>query len=128
MVIDSSALIAILLDETDAPQLVEKLEQAARRRLSVANLLEAAMVIESRKGLEGGLALDALLVKAEVEIVPVDLQQSTLARKAWRTYGKGHHPASLNYGDCFAYALAKVLGSPLLYKGNDFTLTDVGNV
>ena len=93
--------------------------------MSVANYFEAAMVTESRLGEEGGRRLDNYLRSAEIEFVDVTLEQAHAARLAWRRYGKGNHPAGLNFGDCFAYALAEIVGEPLLYKGDDFALTDV---
>ena len=89
------------------------------------NLLEASIVIESRKGEAGGRELDLLIYRAAIEIVAVDQDQAELARIAWRRFGKGRHPAGLNYGDCFAYALAKTRQLPLLFQGGDFTRTDI---
>jgi ribonuclease VapC len=83
------------------------------------------MIIEARKGENGGRELDLFLHRAKIDIVPVDSEQAELARIAWRQYGKGRHPAQLNFGDCFAYALSKISGEPILFKGNDFSLTDV---
>ena len=125
MVIDTSAIIAVLLREADAAQFAEAIENASPRLLSAASLVEVSMVIETRKGDAGGRDLDLFIYRAGIEIVPVDHEQAEVARIAWRQYGKGRHPASLNYGDCFAYALAKVTGSPLLFKGNDFSHTDL---
>ena len=125
MVIDTSALMGILLHEPEAPQLALAIESAPLRLLSAANFLEASMVIEARKGPAGALALDSLLSRSGIEIIAVDHIQASIARNAWRIYGKGRHPANLNFGDCFAYALAKVKDCPLLYKGEDFSLTDV---
>jgi ribonuclease VapC len=125
MVIDTSAIIAVLLNEPDAPQVVEAIELNSPRLLSVANLLEASMVIESRKGEAGGRELDLFLYRAAIETVAVDHNQAELARLAWRRFGKGRHPAALNYGDCFAYALARSRQLPLLFQGNDFSLTDI---
>ena len=93
--------------------------------MSVANYMEAIMVAESRMGDEGGRQLDDLVETAGIEFVPVTAEQVQVARLAWRQYGKGNHPAALNFGDCFAYALAEVSSDALLYKGDDFTLTDV---
>jgi len=126
MVIDTSALIAVLLLEHDALRFAEAIENTAPRLLSAANLLETSMVIETRKGEAGGRELDLFIYRAGIEIVAVDHEQAEIARIAWRRYGKGRHPASLNYGDCFAYALATVSGSPLLFKGDDFSQTDLG--
>ena len=128
MVIDRSALMAILLAEPSAFAVAQAIDASPRRLLSAATLLETSIVIEARKGQEGGYALDRLLFRASVEIVPVDANQAEIARVAWRRYGKGRHPAGLNYGDCFAYALAKQSGLPLLFRGNDFSQTDIGVV
>jgi len=125
MVIDTSALIAILLDEPDAGKIRAAIEAGFPRLLSAASLVEASLVIESRKGEAGGRELDLLLYRGAIEIVPVDRDQAELARVAWRRYGRGRHAARLNYGDCFAYALAKSRRSPLLFAGTDFAATDV---
>lgn len=125
MVIDTSAVAAILLNEPDASRLAEAIDAASQRLMSAATLLEATMVIETRKGAPGGRELDLLIHRAGIEIVPVDAEQAELARIAWRRFGKGRHQAGLNYGDCFAYALAKAAGLPLLYKGEDFAKTDL---
>lgn len=125
MVIDTSALVAILTDEPERRRFNEVLEAAPVRLISAATLLEAALVLESRKGEHGGRELDLFLHRARFEIVPVDEDQVELARGAYRKYGKGRHPAALNFGDCFSYALAKQRREPLLYKGQDFARTDV---
>ncbi|MDM8558025.1 type II toxin-antitoxin system VapC family toxin [Candidatus Parabeggiatoa sp. HSG14] len=125
MVIDSSAVIAILYNEADAEYFVTAIEGDSNRLMSAASLLETSIVIESRYGEEGGRKLDLLLSKAQVKIEPVTFEQAETARAAFRTFGKGRHPAALNFGDCFSYALAKVLGEPLLFKGNDFSKTDI---
>lgn len=125
MVIDTSALIAILLGEADAPRFAKAIEDADSRLLSAANLLEASMVVETRKGEAAGRELDLLIYRAGIDVVPVDQAQAEIARLAWRRYGKGKHPAGLNYGDCFAYALAMATESALLFKGKDFAQTDV---
>jgi ribonuclease VapC len=125
MVIDSSVLIAILRDEPDAPDFAAAIADSDTRLLSAANLVEASIVIEGRNGDEGARDLDLLLYRTGIEIVPVDAEQAEAARIAWRRFGKGRHPAGLNFGDCFAYALARVSGLPLLYKGSDFDLTDL---
>jgi ribonuclease VapC len=125
MVIDTSVIVAILLNEPDAADFAAKIEQNSPRLLSAASLLEASIVIETRKGDEGARDLDLLIYRAGIEIVPVDAGQAEIARVAWRRYGKGRHTASLNYGDCFSYALAKASGSALLYKGADFSQTDL---
>ena len=93
--------------------------------MSAANYVEAAIVLESRLGFVAGPELDRLIEVAEIQLVSVTAEQALAAREAWRRFGKGNHPAGLNYGDCFAYALAAIAGEPLLYKGMDFALTDV---
>jgi ribonuclease VapC len=128
MVIDSSALIAVLLDEQNAAGFARAIDAAAQRLLSAATLLEASIVIESRKGEVGGRELDLLLYRAGIEVVAVDQDQAETARIAWRQFGKGRHPAGLNYGGCFTYALAKIRGLPLLAQGDDFSRTDIERV
>ena len=125
MVIDSSAIIAVLLDEANAADIARAIEAGSQRLLSAANLLEASIVIESRKGEAGGRELDLLIYRAAIEIVAVDQEQAELARIAWRRFGKGRHPAGLNYGDCFANALARTRQLPLLFQGDDFSRTDI---
>jgi ribonuclease VapC len=128
MVLDTSALLAILFDEPERRAFTQAIEAAARRLLSVANFVEASLILESRYGAEGVRALDRLLATAGVELVPVDLAQAQGAREAFRAFGKGRHRAGLNFGDCFAYALAKSVGEPLLFKGHDFERTDLAVV
>ena len=123
MVLDTSALLAILFDEPERRAFTESIEAADRRLLSAGNFVETSMILESRHGAEGVRALDRLLAAATVEIVPVDSAQAIEAREAFRQFGKGRHLAGLNFGDCFAYALAKTTGEPLLFKGNNFTQT-----
>ena len=125
MVIDTSALVAIFLGEPERPQFLEAITQSGTSRMSAANVLEAGIVLEARRGEAAGQNLDVFLQQANAEIVPVDAEQAAIARRAWRMVGKGRHPAALNFGDCFAYALAKFLNEPLLAKGNDFTQTDI---
>jgi len=125
MVVDTSALAAILFGEQGYEDLAERLERAERRLLSAASLLELSIVVEARKGDEGARQIDLLLYRTQIEIIPVDPDQAEIAREAWRRFGKGRHPAGLNYGDCFSYALAKQTGLPLLFKGVDFSLTDL---
>lgn len=125
MVIDTSALVAILLDEPERSTFTKAIEEAESRLLSAASLVEASMVIEARFGGEGVRQLDLLIEKAGIEIVAVDEEQARVARRAFSQFGKGRHPAGLNYGDCFAYALARVFGEFLLFKGEDFTHTDL---
>jgi ribonuclease VapC len=125
MVIDTSALIAILCMEPEAARLVSAMEADATRLISAATIVETSLVIESRYGVEGGRELDALVAKAGMRVEAVTSDQSEVARDAWRRYGKGRHIAGLNYGDCFSYALARVTGEQLLFKGEDFAQTDI---
>ena len=125
MIIDTSAVLAILFGEPDAERYEDAIAAAWPRRMSVVALLEAAMVVESRGGAVAGQELDVLLEKAAVELVPVTSEHANAARRAWRRFGKGNHPAALNFGDCFAYALAETTGEPLLFKGEDFARTDI---
>ncbi|MEY9626300.1 type II toxin-antitoxin system VapC family toxin [Sinorhizobium fredii] len=125
MVIDTSAVVAIAFNEPEGETYEEKVVDAPRRFMSAATVLELAIVIEARLGEAGAAELDLWLHKAGVEIVAVDAEQIAVARRAWRSYGKGRHPAGLNYGDCFSYALAKSRSEPLLYKGDDFSRTDI---
>ena len=125
MVIDSSALVAILQDEPERDSFNRAIEAADRRAMSVASFVETSMIIESRFGPEGIRDLDLFIAKARIELIAVDAEQGHIARTAFRDYGKRRHRAGLNFGDCFAYALAKTLGEPLLFKGTDFALTDI---
>jgi len=125
MILDTSALLAILLDEPDARAIAEAMANAAWRRISAVNWLETAIVITSRRGERGAELFRALVAKLQAEIVPADSGQAEAAYAAWLAYGKGRNPAALNFGDCFAYALAKRLAEPLLFKGDDFPKTDL---
>ena len=125
MVVDSSALLAVLYREPDAERYETAIAAAPHCRMSVANVLEVSIVVEARGGAEAGHELDLFLERAAVELVPVTAAQVEAARRAWRRFGKGHHPAALNFGDCFAYALAKTTSEPLLFKGEDFARTDI---
>lgn len=125
MVLDTSALLAILLDEPERRAFNEAIASAAVRRLSVASFVEISIVLEARHGADGLRNLDLFLERARIELVPVDFEQGRAARLAFSRFGKGRHPAALNYGDCFAYALATRLAEPLLFKGDDFARTDV---
>jgi ribonuclease VapC len=128
MVIDSSALIAILSDEPERKRFNELIAADTRRLISTATLLETAMVIESRYGESGGRELDLFIEKAGIEIIDFTVDQMTIARQAFQRFGKGRHAACLNYGDCFSYALSRVSGEPLLFKGHDFPQTDAACV
>lgn len=125
MVIDTSALIAILEDEPERRAFIDKIEAADARLLSAANLMEASIVIEVRHGAEGQKFLDLFIDRAGIEIAKVDEEQAREARLAFSRYGKGRNTAGLNFGDCFAYALAITSGEPLLFKETDFSSTDV---
>jgi len=125
MVIDTSALVAILFGESEALSFTRAVADDSRKLISAFNALETGIVVEARKGEAGGRELDLLLHRAQIEIVAMNADQAELARTAWRKYGKGNHPAGLNIGDCCAYALAKYSGEPLLFKGNDFSQTDI---
>jgi ribonuclease VapC len=125
MVIDTSALLAIFLAEPERQTFLGRIRHDGVRLLSASNALEAAIVLEARRGEVAGREMDLFIHRLNIELVPVDAAQVEVARAGWRRYGKGRHPASLNSGDCFAYALAKISGEPLLAKGNDFTKTDV---
>ncbi len=128
MILDSSALLSILNRESDAERYEAAVLTAAVCRMSVANMLETSIVVESRGGAKAGHELDAFLKYARIEPIPVTVEHLSAARSAWRRFGKGNHPAALNFGDCFAYALAKETSEPLLYKGDDFTQTDISAV
>ena len=128
MVLDTSALLALLLDEPEAEDLRAAVEEDTLRLVSAATLLETALVIEARKGEPGGRELDTLIHKADVVVVPVDAEHVSEARRAYRRFGKGRHAAGLNFGDVFAYALARTAGEPLLFKGDDFAKTDIRRV
>jgi ribonuclease VapC len=125
MVIDTSAIVAIALNEADAAEIEQQIADDPVRLVSAATVLETTMVIETRMGDAGGREFDLWLLKIGAEIVPVDAEQTDAARRAWRRYGKGRHVAALNYGDCFSYALAMTRSEPLLFKGADFAKTDV---
>jgi ribonuclease VapC len=128
MVIDTSALVAILTGEAEHGAFIAAIEAAESRLVSAATFVETSIVIESRFGAEGLRDLDLFLATAAVEIVPVDGDQAHTARRGFSRFGKGRHRASLNFGDCFAYALATIRREPLLFKGDDFNHTDVATV
>lgn len=125
MVIDSSALLAILQREPERRRFIEAIESADSARISVASFVETSIVVESRYGAEGLRDLDRFISRASIELVPVDQEQGPLARSAFSRFGKGRHRAGLNFGDCFSYAAALSLREPLLFKGDDFMYTDV---
>ena len=125
MVIDTSGLLAILMGEPERKRFLDLITGAERRLISAANALETGMVLEAKRGEAAGREFDLFLQRAQIEVVAVDFEQVEMARLAWHKYGKGRHPAALNFGDCFAYALAKTSGEPLLAKGDDFGQTDL---
>ena len=125
IVVDTSAIMAILFQEDEASSAAKALADASTRLFSAANWVEAAIVAEAKKGAAGALEFDALIDSAGIEIVPLTDDAARAARVAWRRYGKGRHAAGLNYGDCFAYGLAKEKGAPLLAIGADFAKTDI---
>ncbi len=128
MVVDTSAIAAILGGEPEKAWFLGALQTGGTRLMSALTALEAAMVIEGRYGPDGGADLDLLVYTAGIEVVPFDSRQAETARLAWRRFGKGNHPAALNFGDCCVYALAKTRGEPVLCKGNDFRRTDLAVV
>jgi len=125
MVIDTSALLAIFLAEPERKPYLDLILQAAKHLISAANVLETGIVLESKRGESAGREFDLFVVRTSLEVVPVDAEQIEIARSAWRSFGKGRHPAALNFGDCFAYALARASGEPILATGQDFALTDI---
>ena len=128
MVVDTSAITAILGGEPEESRFLDALLSGGTRLMSALTALEAAMVIEGRYGRDAGADLDLLVYAAGIEVVPFDRGQAETARLAWRRFGKGNHPAALNLGDCCVYALAKTKGEPVLSKGNDFRRTDLAVV
>lgn len=127
MVIDSSAVLAILFDEPEAEIFEKAIVHSAVRLLSAANLLECAIAATGRLGDAAGQELDRFLERAAIQVEPVTRDHVEIGRHAFLRYGKGKHPAGLNFGDCFAYALAIAKAEPLLFKGDDFSKTDVGS-
>ena len=126
MIIDTSALIAILRDEPEAAACAKAIEAASRRYISAANFLEAAIVIDGSRDPVASRRFDDLVREAQLVVEPVTEAQARIAREAYRDFGRGSgHPARLNFGDCFAYALARLSGEPLLFKGDDLTHTDI---
>lgn len=126
MIIDTSALIAILRDEPEAMSCARAIENAARRRVSAASFVEAGIVIDGSRDPVASRRFDELFREARLVVEPITEAQARIAREAYRDFGAGSgHPARLNFGDCFAYALAKAMGEPLLFKGGDFAHTDI---
>lgn len=127
MIVDTSALLAILYQEEDADIYVQALVDAETSRMSAANFLEAAINIDARGDPEASRQLDNFVQRSGIAIADVTFEQVQVARQAYLDFGKGRHKAALNFGDCFAYALARTTGEPLLFKGNDFSETDVAS-
>jgi ribonuclease VapC len=127
MIVDTSAILAILFEENDAELYARALAEAASCRMSAANFVEAAIVVDTQTKDKGSRQFDAFIRRAGIAIEPVSEEQAHLARQAYADFGKSRHPAGLNFGDCFAYALAKLTGEPLLFKGKDFRKTDVAS-
>jgi len=125
MVIDTSALVAIFFAEPERQKFLAAITAAGSRMVSAASVLETGIVLEARQGEAAGREFDLFVVRANLQIIPVDAEQVDLARSAWRKFGKGRHPAGLNFGDCVSYALARFSGEPLLAKGTDFASTDI---
>lgn len=126
MIVDSSAVLAILSEESDGGQLAEALGSVESPTMSAGTFLECSIVIDGRRDPLFSREFDEFMNRFEIEVVPVDVDQARVAREAYRDYGRGSgHPAKLNFGDCFAYALASVTDEPLLYKGDDFVHTDI---
>jgi ribonuclease VapC len=125
MILDTSPLIAILTKEPDSDRYVDAISHAPHCRLSAANFVELSLVVEGQFGAEALRQCDALIRRIGIVIEPVTVDQAHAARQAFHDFGRGRHPAGLNFGDCFAYALAKITGEPLLFKGDDFSKTDI---
>ena len=125
MIIDTSALLTILFAEQDAERFADAIAGAEVRLISAASYLEAGIVIDKQIGAAAGRQLDALIARATISVEPITRDHADIARQAYLDFGKGNHPAGLNFGDCFSYALSKATGLPLLFKGNDFSQTDL---
>ena len=125
MVIDSSALISVLFNEVDSPQFLKILDESKPLYMSSLSWFESALVAEAKKGLDGARFFNELTAELSIQFIPFDQTQAEIALDAWRRFGKGRHPAGLNLGDCASYALAKTLNQVLLFKGDDFSKTDV---
>lgn len=128
MIVDTSALVAILYGEPEAERFLNCLHEAEICRISAANYVELFIVVERQYGSAMAREAEALLNTVEVVIEPITAEQAALAREAFRAFGRGRHRASLNFGDCFSYALARAMDEPLLFKGDDFGLTDVRTI
>ena len=125
MILDTSVMAAIFFGEAEADRFIQAIHDADKCSISAVNFVELSMVIESQIGPEASRQCDVFFRRTEIVIEPVTVEQAHIARQAFLDFGKGRHPAGLNFGDCFAYALAKWTGEPLLFKGEDFSKTDV---
>lgn len=128
MILDSSAVLAILLEEPDADRFLDAIAVAVKRKMSAVSHVECSLVLTVKKGEKALREFDRFLARSSVEVIPFDSEQAFVAREAYLQFGKGRHVAALNFGDCCSYALAKVFDEPLLYKGSDFSATDMGLV
>jgi ribonuclease VapC len=127
VIVDASALIAVLRDEDDAERIIDVLAASSETRMSAASWLETAIVVDGNADPVLSRRFDDLIAATGIALEPVTADQVRLARQAYRDFGKGRHPAGLNFGDCFSYALARLTGEPLLFKGEDFALTDLAS-
>jgi ribonuclease VapC len=127
MIVDTSAVLAILFAEDDAKRYADAIAEADMRLISAANYLEAGIVVDNQISAAAGRQVDALISRAEIRVEAVTREHADIARQAYLDFGKGNHAARLNFGDCFAYALSKATGLPLLFKGDDFTKTDLAS-
>ena len=127
MIVDTSAMLAMLLEEPEGHLFDVAILGSAAPRISAASLLECSMILESRNGADGVRDLELLIARFRIEIVPFTESQARIARGAFARFGKGRHPAKLNFGDCMAYALARETGEDLLFKGTDFSQTDIAS-
>jgi ribonuclease VapC len=125
MIVDTSAVLAVVLGEPGFEVFASAIAASEERRISAASFLEASIIAESRAGDRGLRQFDSFIRESELAVEPVTLEHALIAREGFSNYGKGRHPAGLNFGDCFAYALAKSTGEPLLFKGEDFRQTDI---
>ena len=127
MILDTSALAAIFFEEPEAPLFIQLIHAADHCRMSAASFLELSIVVESQIGPDASRQCDIFFRRAGIIIEPVTVEQAHIARQAFLDFGKGRHAAGLNFGDCFSYALAKIIGEPLLFKGEDFKKTDIAS-
>jgi ribonuclease VapC len=125
MIVDSSALMAVIQNEPEEPRVLAAMIDAPALRMSVANWVEVAIVVDARRNPKAQVRFEDLIEELGSQLLPVSVELAYRARRAYADYGRGYHPAKLNYGDCFAYALAKLVNEPLLFVGTDFAQTDI---